>query len=196
MNLDYLLDKAKWSKLSDKELNDVVLRIKNHQNEDADSLYTLLHILGKAGAIQHRVLLEQFLNYPKDPMISKIALQSLCDYWGLYRYYLEQIKAFIRGVEWDDGEQVKIIALSAAGTYIQESGDKSFLKVLLDVYDNEKEDDLNRSFAYEVITRTMGVKSKDLPSVRELATLSPDFINQEIIERARQEFSNSQRKVR
>ncbi len=190
MNLDDLLDKAKWSKLSDTELAQVVQKINDYEHMSPENLYTLLHILGRAEAKQHRVLMEKFLYYPDDPMISRIALKSLCDYWGLTKNYLDVLKCFIVGVKWDEDQIVRLIAISIAGTYMHESEDPAFLKLLLEIFDNENEENSIRSTVYDAIARGMGIKAKDLPSVRDLQTMSPEFIDQEIIERARQKLQN------
>ena len=75
-NLDALLDKAKWSELTQEEIAEVVKRIENFKENEND-LYTLIHILGCSGASQYRKLVEKFLYYPEDSMISRIALK-LC----------------------------------------------------------------------------------------------------------------------
>ncbi len=190
MNLDDLLDKAKWSKLSDAELAQVVQKINDYEHISSESLYMLIYILGRSEAKQHRALMEKFIWFPEDPMITRIALKSLCDYWGLTINYLDVLKSFIVGAKWDEDEDVRHIAISIAGTYMLDSGDPVFLNLLLQIFDNEHEGNLIRSTCYSAIARGMGIKSSDLPFVRQLATMSPEFIDEEIIERARQKLQN------
>lgn len=181
MNLDRLLDKAKWSKLSDQELAQVVHRIRNHQSDKVQTLYTLLHILGRSEAIEHHALMETFLYYPEEPMITRIALKSLCNDFGLTKNYLDLLKKFILGVDWDEEDDVRLIAISIAGTYINETGDTTLLPLLLAIYENENEDNSFRNVAYEALARATGIKSIDLPSARKV----------KVLERARQMLISS-----
>jgi hypothetical protein len=155
-NLDELLEEAKWGKLTDKELAYVVQEIKATTPDDDADLYTLIHILGKADATEHKQLLEGFLDYPSDPMISSIALAALCNYWGYANEYLDQIKMFIKGAEWDPDNDVRLIAISCAGQYLKEASDKELLQQLLALYENAEEDELCREAAYEAIALAMG----------------------------------------
>jgi DNA-binding transcriptional regulator YhcF (GntR family) len=184
-NLDALLDKAKWSELTQEEIAEVVKRIENFKENEND-LYTLIHILGRSGAWQYRKLVEKFLYYPEESMISRIALKTLCDYWGYAKDYLDVLESFIKGVEWDEYEQIRLSAIRIAGMYIRETNDTSLLRLLLEIFENEKEDEVIRSCAYEAIARAVGRDWNDLPSVRELATLSDEFIDQSVIAQAYQ----------
>lgn len=123
-NLDELLDEAKWGKLTDKKIDYMVQSTKTSKPDNDEDLYTLIHILGKAEAKQHKKLIENFLHYPTDPMISKIALQTLCNFWNYHSDYLNEIKQLIRGVGWDDDQQIRIIAISAAENFLNHSRDK------------------------------------------------------------------------
>ena len=94
--LDELLDEAKkYNKLSDKEVDYVVNKIKTYKPGDADDLYILIYILGQASRIEYRKLVEGFLHYPSDSMISRIALIVLCDYWDYTQDYLKEIKQLL-----------------------------------------------------------------------------------------------------
>jgi len=183
-NLDLLLEKAKWDKLSKDELAEVVQRIKQYNEEDSEDLYTLLHTLGRSGAWEYRSLVEPFLSYTADPMIPRIALKTLCDYWNLTSSYLDILKEFITGVEWDEDAVVRVVAISISGEYIRTTNDKSLLRLLLDIFENEKEEIEMRSFAYEAIARGIGVNYDQLPPVTVLATFSKDVIDQAVVDEA------------
>ncbi|HUD01899.1 MAG TPA: hypothetical protein VMR37_06195 [Rhabdochlamydiaceae bacterium] len=155
-NLDELLEEAKWGKLTEKEIASVAEKIKAAGPDEDSDLYTLIHILGRAEATQYKKLVEKFLYYPTSPIISSIALKTLCNYWGSAHEYLDKIKSFIKGVEWDPDNDVRLIALSCAGQYLKESQDKELLQLLLSTYENEEEDELCREAAYEAIALAMG----------------------------------------
>ncbi len=166
-NLDDLLEKAKWSKLTDEELNYVVRKIENPSLRGKYELYTLIFILGKAKATQHRKLVESFLYYPKDPMISKIAVQTLCGFWNLGRDYLKELRAFVKGVEWDKEEDVRLVAISCAGPLLSQIKDKELMELLLDIFENYSEseysqgsdyDDIFKEAAYESLADSVGIR--------------------------------------
>jgi hypothetical protein len=171
-----------------------VKRIENFKEENEDDLYTLIYILGRSEAWQYRKLVEKFLYYPEESMISRIALKTLCDYWGYTKDYLNVLKSFIKGVEWDEYELIRIVAIRIAEEYIRETHDTCHLKLLLEIFENEKEDEVIRIGAYEAIARAVGRDWNDLPSVREMATLSDEFIDKSVISQAYQMLKEKRNK--
>lgn len=176
LNLDLLLEKAKESSISSAELTEIIKRIEHPANDN--ELYTLLHILGRNGNSSYRKLVERFLYYPSNPMITRIALKTLCSYFELTKYYLKELKMFMRGVEWDDAEQISSMAISIAGFYIRETGDKSILRILLEIFDKNPTDE----DVYAAISEAIG------------HGYSIDVTNQKIIKEAH-EMLNAQETV-
>lgn len=168
-DFDKLLEKAKDGKISKQEVDWVAQQI--HEKYNDDSLYTLIYILGKAEAKQYKSLVEKFLYYPSDPMISKIALQTLCNFWDFTEEYLDDVKSFVRGVDWDEDEDVRMIAISAAGQFLKTSFDKELLQLLINVFENnhqdesikDSKDNLIQGCAYEAILRAMGKNYNEIP---------------------------------
>lgn len=161
-NLAALLDEAKWGKLTNEEIAYVVQKLESCKPGDDDNLYTLIHILGKAHAKQYKRKIESFLYYPSYSMITKIALQTLCCFWGYYQEYLTEIKKFMRGVEWDDEEQIRIIAISSAGQSLSLSYDHELLQLLIQIFENEKEEESIREMAYFALATAMGQSSREI----------------------------------
>ena len=165
--LNELLEEAKWGKLTKDEVDYVVHRIKSSTpEEEDDDIYTLLRILGKSGNKQYRKLVEEFLYYPTFPMVSSIALRTLCTYWGYAQDYLNELKVFIKGVEWDDG-QVRLIAISTTGEFLRNHPEKELLQLLIDslIVENKEENEsieLYRDAAYEALARAVGEEWSDL----------------------------------
>jgi hypothetical protein len=191
-NINELLEKAKWDKLSKSELDEVVKRIMQFKEGDEDDLYGLLYALGRSGASKYRNLVERFLVYPADPMIARIALKTLCTYWDLVPCYLETIKNFIKGVGWDD-DQVRIAAISIAGEYVRSENNKECLKLLLEMFvkykviyekDSDNEDDFMCGCIFEAIARGIGVNYDELPPVTDLEIFYKSIIGQSIIQQA------------
>ena len=170
-SLDDLLEEAKWGQLTDEELTYVVNRIKEKRKKKDRSpdrdLYTLLHILGKSGAVEYRDLVESFLHYPSWPAISSMALRTLVSYWDLMEDYLREIKLFVRGVDWDD-DDVRIVAVSAAGRYLTGYQDKELLKLLIDIFVNTNEPDYIRQGAYRALADAVGRDWRDLVGEKEM----------------------------
>lgn len=160
-NLDELLSEAKWGKLSEEEINYVVEKIKATTPDDDEDLYKLIHILGKANAIQHRKLVESFLYYPTYPMISEIALQTLCDFWGYAKDYIPQLKAFVKGVSWDVDEDVRLLAIGSVGELLREVPDKELLELIIGIWENDQENEIMRECAIESLARATGRDYKE-----------------------------------
>jgi hypothetical protein len=167
-NFGELLEEAKWGKLTQEELTYVIQSIKNHKAGDKNDLYTMIHILGRAGATEYQKLVESFLYFQSDPMISKIALQTLCNYWGFTEHYLSYIKKFIAGVEWDEDDDVRLIALSIAGNWLRENSNPSLLEQLLHVFEDPSQEALIRDVAYIAICRAIGMEWGTIPRIFEL----------------------------
>lgn len=182
-NLDQLLEKAKWDKLSAQEIDNVVKAIKATTPDHDDDLYTLLHILGRSEAVQHKDLVEKFLYYPSFPMISGIALRTLCIYWGLTKEYHDQLKKFIQQVDWDPDEDVRLTAIQCARNYLGEAADEDLLKLLLNIFYDEAAIEPIREAAYEAVAMATGQTYQDL--------LKDEKPNPLILEKAKQMIKNS-----
>jgi hypothetical protein len=137
--MDYrdMLIRAKLGSLSAQEVAEVAQKLRSH-NLDADP-YTMLHIVGLAGGPSYRDLIEQYLSYPADPMLSRLALQIVCDFWGEKAQYRDAIAFHLSPVDWDRDDDVRIMALSCAGEYLREHAEPYFLKALIQTYANETE---------------------------------------------------------
>lgn len=85
--------------------------------EDAKE-YTLLHIAGRRLRRPDPELVEPYLERSDDPMLVRLALQILCNTWGLTDRYLEEVRRFVSGVGWDDGS-VRLAAIAIAGRYLR-----------------------------------------------------------------------------
>lgn len=175
-NLDDLLDEAKTGTLTEEELSYIAGKIKKHNPDcdDDDDLYTLIYALGIADCIdtpdniyaqprgtKYRKLVEDFLYYPNDPSIASIALKTLCDYWGYTKDYLNEIKKFIKGVDWDKDGDVTLTAISIAGEYLRtaEKKDKELFQLLINIWEKySKKDmaDVMAESAYEALARAAG----------------------------------------
>lgn len=175
-NLDDLLEEAKWGKLTGEEIAYVASEIKKSKPGDDEKLYRLLHILGKSligdpRASQYVKLVEGFLVYPSDPMISQMAFVTLCCYWGPGEKYINWMKKFIRGVDWDDMDDVRLVAISIAGEYLLQTFDKELLELLVQTFEasfcsskeEEIEDETVREAAYSALARVDGWNWEDLP---------------------------------
>lgn len=170
INYSDLLESAKSRKISRSEIDEVAKKISEISKEDSRLLYTLIHILGRAEAIKYKKLIEPFLYYPSNPNIAKITLQSLCTYWDLTAEYLDDVKMFIQGVEWDDLDDVRIVAISIAGEFLRKTPNKELLALLVDVFEGNNDEikpaenaALIQSCAYSAIARAMGKDYNQIP---------------------------------
>ncbi len=161
MRYDELLDRAKWGTVSRQEIDEVVRELLDPRRK-ADR-YTLLHILGKGGSPAFRAIVEPFLDWKEDPMLARLALQILCNYWDLTDQYIERVRQFVRGVAWDVDEDVRLAAISVAGEYLRTGSAPEILSDLLRILENSDERAIIREAAYTALARAVGRDWAELP---------------------------------
>jgi hypothetical protein len=157
-----LLDRAKWAHLSRAEIDQVARELQSES--PATDRYTLLHILGRAGAVAHRRLVERFLESASDPMLAQMAMHILCNYWDMSDQYLDELIRFVRGVPWDVDGDVRRTALSDAGEYLRSHEDPRLLHAIVQVFENATEGQGMREAAYIALARAAGRDWQALPS--------------------------------
>ncbi len=146
-----ILEQAKWGRLEPSQVDDVARALEEGEGDP----YTLIHILGRAGATQHEELVAEFLDCEEDPMCARIALVVLVDHWGLFRKYRSRVFEFLRGIEWDveDEGQVQLVAISSAGEFLRTQADRELLTTLRDLFNDARQPDLTRGAAYRALVR-------------------------------------------
>ncbi len=160
MDLIALIGKANQGLLSARELQQVVEVLVSGGNEDP---YTAMLVIGRAGAIQHRSLVEKYLKCREDPMLARLALQILCRYWGLAAEYIGEIEQFVRKVDWDEDEDVRVMAIDCAGPFLAENKLPRLLSLLLQIYRDDREDQITREAAYCSLALAAGKRVIELP---------------------------------
>jgi hypothetical protein len=177
-----LVERAQWERLTKEEISEVIERLQafvidiHHKcygySEKPKMLVTrltleeieldqLIETLGYVGAFEsiepgYVELVEKFIVYPPFPVISATALQVLCIVWELTEHYLDKIKSYMGGESWDKNGDVKIMAMSIAGSYVKKTHDGDCLKLLLEIFDNKNEKKFDRQIAYRSIARGFG----------------------------------------
>ena len=167
-SLEEMLERTEGGALSKEELSYIVNRIERSRNKEDPELYLLILILGEAGAKENRKLVECFLSYPSNPTISAVALQTLVSYWDFMEEYARELKTFVRGVDWDQYEDVRIVAVSAAGRYLTGYQDKELLRELIEIFTNTTESDSIREMAYWALVDAVGRDPIKLMKAKEM----------------------------
>jgi len=166
-----LLERAKTGKLSEREVRGVAQALDDRV--PGRDPYTLIHILGLAGAKQHEKLVARYLDEHEDPMLVRIALLTLARYWGLRTYYNRTLE-LATGSAWDAGGEARDIAISVLGDYLRDEADAAGVDLLLQILRDEAEDPLTRTAAYFALARASGLDSRDLPSAARPLDFSSD----------------------
>jgi hypothetical protein len=195
-----------WKDLSESEITQLVNVISIGTSEDLPTLISLLGkvLAGRNISPSHRKLIEKYLHYPDDPMVSAVSLKVLCREWGLTLNYLELIKKFIRGIGWDVSDEVRFHAINIAGEYLREAFDKELLQLLLFTYQLEEHTDTIRvtredahiflqGCAYEALARASGKDWDEIPSVDDIEEYISQqqftYLDNEVVEKARKLIS-------
>lgn len=172
MNFKDLLNKAKWSEITQKEIELVILALQQKQS-DVDT-YTLLHIVGRSSFTKYENLVVSFLDAKDDPMLARLALQILCSFWNKTDIYLDYVKIFLAGVDWDDEDDVRSVAISITGNYLQKHNDVKLLEMLVDIFTDNNIDQLLRQSAYLALGQAYGKKWDELPPGSKYFDLEKD----------------------
>lgn len=170
-NLDVLLQDAKFKQLTNCDIEQVVEKIKASTPGNDSNLYALIYILGKGAGPEYKTIVEPFLYYPSNPMVSSIALLTLCSYWSLAQEYLAQLKVFLRGVEWDIDDNVRYEAINCAGTFLRNAQEKDIeiIQILQNLLQNETDEFLGE-VAFISLARGVGKEWSEI-----LDVVDPNF---------------------
>ncbi|GAA3007375.1 hypothetical protein GCM10020229_31350 [Kitasatospora albolonga] len=151
-----MLDRAKSGTLSARELGVAVQAISEGRTSQGD-LYTALHVVGLASSPAQAEAVRQYLLMPADPMLSRLALQILGDYWGLSSELLPELRGFLTGVDWDVDGDVRDIAISITGRHLRKVGGPADLaKKLMSIADDDSEFGLVREAALRALAVGLG----------------------------------------
>ncbi|MFF5971386.1 hypothetical protein ACFY7C_07630 [Streptomyces sp. NPDC012769] len=151
-----MLSKAKSGALSTRELDVAVEAITRGRANQGD-LYTALHVVGLAGSPAQAPAVRQYLRNPSDPMLSRLALQVLGDYWGMSSELLPELRSFLAGVDWDADGDVRDIAISITGRHLRKArGPADLAQILMNIADDDSEFDLAREAALRALATGLG----------------------------------------
>jgi hypothetical protein len=160
-----LLERTKaGERLPDADLQSLAdaLNTLGGESEPGIDRYTALHALGRGGDPRWTATVERFLDSPDDPMLARLAVQILCQWWSQPERYRDWLVSFARGVAWDDGE-VRQMALSSIGEWLRSTPDHELLAVLVAVVTDEAAPTLDREDALLAIARALGQDHDHLP---------------------------------
>jgi hypothetical protein len=118
--------------------------------------YKLLYVLSRSRAVRHEQVVASFLDYANDPMVVRLALQTLCTFWGETARYLNDVCRFAAGVEWDYFGDVRQVALSAAGEYLRIQQNCELFRIVYDACINSSIGDVEERVALEALARALG----------------------------------------
>jgi hypothetical protein len=180
-----LLDKAKDGRLPVHELDQAVAALKDPRS--GTDPYTLLHIIGRAMDISNEDLVAGRLDCPEDPLLSRLALQILCNYWAKTSHYITHVKMFLAGVEWDNNGDVQQVAVSVVGEFLREQWDDELFRSLLDLALDEDDVRQIRIPAIQALARALGDYWIDMPPLLSRASVESEWYRA-TLDRAFQRF--------
>lgn len=140
------------------ELEFIIKKIDQVSPQDSydNSLYYYLNVLEQMGSAENEALVQKFIHWPQDAMLSGLAIEILCCHWGLSAKYVNQIKMFIQGVKWDQDGDARLSALKCSGYYLSSFEDKDLLSAVYEVFCNQSEHSVNRERAYVALASAVG----------------------------------------
>lgn len=126
--------------------------------------YEALLLIGRANAKQYLNLVKKCLFNTNDPMLSRLALQVLCRYWGMFNEFMDEVKFFILKADWDEDDDVRLMAIDCAGSHLSTHKNIELIKILLDIFNAEDERQIVREAAYCALALAAGEKIQNLPA--------------------------------
>jgi hypothetical protein len=179
MKMKELIAKATEGTLLPAELEHVVQELRNNPSDP----YRALLIVGRAGAVQYRDIVESYLDSSHDPMLARLALLIICDYWNLTSQYKDVLERFVRGAEWDVDNDVRLVAISACGRLLAVQSDDRLLKLLLRIFRDcsESKPQILRETAYKALAVASGKSDSELPPASRHFDLERD-LNQDVLD--------------
>jgi hypothetical protein len=188
IDFDRLLERSKTERVTPAEPRVVAEALKD-PSSTADR-YTLLHILGRSGDLHFEDLVRGFLSCPSDPLLSRLVLQVLCSFWGRTVDYLDYVKAYLSGVEWDIDEEVRQIAISITGEYLVGHDDQDLLGKLLEIAGSAAERPLIREDAIRALARGLGYAWTEIPPASTQIPIDGPWAS-EVLLRAYERFTRA-----
>lgn len=170
MSESTLVAKATQGQLSVRELQQIAQDLASGHADP----YEALLVIGRANAKQHRDLVEKYLEYREDPMLARLALQVLCRYWGLTAEYEEAVEQFVRKVDWDEDDDVRLMAIDCAGSLLADNKAPRLLSLLLKVFRDNSERQIVREAAYCSLAIAAGKRIEELPTASRHFDLEND----------------------
>ena len=170
MNLKPLIGKATNGSLEPSELHEVVRCLEANSCDPYDALL----IIGRAGAIQYRYLIVKYLNARDNPILTRLALMIICRYWKLTAEYKNVLEVFVRKVEWDDDDDIRVLAISITGSLLATQPDRHLLELLIGIFRDSSEPQLIREVAYCALAEASGRTPAELPSAARHFDLERD----------------------
>lgn len=153
IDLDELVDQAKQGLVSRQQLAEVAALLRS--TVDETRTYRLLYVLSRSRATEHEELVAGFLR-SGEPELARLALQTLCTFWGLAESYMDELRAFLDGVDWDSWGDVRQIAISAAGDHLRTHTDTAMFARLLELAYPDNTDEVERRVALEALATALG----------------------------------------
>ena len=154
LDTDDLVLRAKEGRVAIAEIDHIVAVLTARQG--GEQTYDLLYVISRSCAVEKEPLVSGFLDHEDDPMVARLALQTLCSFWGLTDRYLEELQTFLAGVSWDVMGDVREVAISAAGDYLRDHQHPELLSKLLLIADPANEAAVERRIAVEALAQAMG----------------------------------------
>lgn len=170
MSASELIAKATEGRLKLEELEEVVRRLQTNSCDPYDALL----IIGRAGAIQYRDIVERYLHCEDNPALARLALMILCRYWNLTLEYRVVLQRFVEGVSWDKYNDVRLLAISIAGPHVSNHRDEALLEAMIAIFRDRAEEQILREAAYCSLAESAGKTPLELPSAARHFDLERD----------------------
>lgn len=159
MNTKELIEKATNGTITKSEIKKAYDALAAETGDE----YDLLLVLGRSEAKEYKAIVEKYLQAIHDPMLVKLSLQVLCRYWGLASDYQDELEKYIAWEDWDEEEDVRLMAIGCVAELYKNSESSHLLKYVYDVFNDESEDEITREAAYETLALVSGISVSDLP---------------------------------
>jgi hypothetical protein len=154
MKVKDLVNRSKEGTVTPVELAEVAALLS--AGVGGENTYQLLYVLGRSGATSYEPLVASFLDHRDNPMVARLALQTLTSFWSLGDRYTADLERFLDGADWDEFGEVRGIAISATGGYLATNVNCGLLDRLLRLAAPTHPESQERRIAVRALATALG----------------------------------------
>jgi hypothetical protein len=130
--------------------------------DETTDIFSCLHRLGHLGGAEYEALVARYLEFPQQPMVSRMAIEVLTQ-WGVVGRHIACLKKYLDRVPWDSDDDVRQAAILAVGEFLRSAPSRELLAALIHTAGDQQERPLIRGDSVRALARALGRDWQEMP---------------------------------